>query len=248
MNVSTEAELPQPAGSKVPPAFVALVAPDSGMERQARVGKVRQAFLVAWVFAILAGAAAATRVDARTSTIARLEQSKQIETMSDRQIDDEVTGDEKKFIVLTVAKKALAPPLDLLLFGFAIVTLGWFLKGRIRTSAVFPVSAAVLLPGAIANLLDAVTIFNRHQISPQQASLVPRTLADVFAAVGHPLMGAAAKLGAALDFYSLWAAVLMAFGIVACTTVPTRRALIGTLVAWACVRLLLTVASGGGHP
>src|SRR5882762_10150471 len=45
--VSTEAEAPQPART-VPPAIVALIAPDSGMERQAKVGKAGMAFLIAF--------------------------------------------------------------------------------------------------------------------------------------------------------------------------------------------------------
>lgn len=245
--IVTEAEAPQPA-ARVPPAFVALVAPDVGMKQQALTGRVRHAFAVAWICSILAGAAAAYRVDTRRTTMQQLEKSGQVATMSDRQIDDEVKGAEKKFIVLTTGIKAVQPPFFLLLTALCLVTLGWFLRGKIQGKAVFPVAAAALLPGAIANLIDAVTIFRRPMISPDDASLIPRTVTDILAAVGHPLNGAFAKLGNVLDFYSLWTAILVGFGLAACTTVPTRRALIGTLVAWFCVRLLTNVAMGGGHP
>ncbi len=39
---------------------------------------------------------------------------------------------------------------------------------------------------------------------------------------------------------------MMAFGVAAAGDVPTRRALICTLCAWVCLRLLLKTAMGGG--
>jgi len=54
------------------------------------------------------------------------------------------------------------------------------------------------------------------------------------------------KLGNTVDFFSLWAALLLAFGVAAAGEVPTRRALIGTLCAWLCYRLVVSVAIGGG--
>jgi hypothetical protein len=39
---------------------------------------------------------------------------------------------------------------------------------------------------------------------------------------------------------------MMAFGVAAAGDVPTRRALIGTLCAWVCLRLVLKTAMGGG--
>jgi len=39
--------------------------------------------------------------------------------------------------------------------------------------------------------------------------------------------------------------VLMAFGVAAAGEVPTRRALLGTLCAWVCLRLVTNVAMGG---
>jgi hypothetical protein len=38
---------------------------------------------------------------------------------------------------------------------------------------------------------------------------------------------------------------MMAFGVAATGDIPVRRALIGTLVAWVCLRLLTNVAIGG---
>jgi Yip1 domain len=241
--VSNEAGLPQPRG--MPPALVAMVAPDAGMERQARVGKPGLAVLIAIVCALFAAFAQASRVDARSVTLQKLEKEGQLTTMSDRQVDDETRNAERLFQVVRVASGAFEAPAFLLVGGLAVVVLVWFLKGKLKGRAVFPVSAAVLLPGALANLLDGITALRMGALPPGHAVLAPRNLAGVFASLGAPLSGAALKLGTALDFFSLWAAVLMAFGVAAAGDVPTRRALIGTLCAWVCLRLVLAVAIGG---
>jgi len=243
--VSTEAEAPRPARA-VPPAIVALIAPDSGMERQAKVGKAGLAFLIAFACALFAAFAHSARVDARSSTLQRLEQAGQLSSMSERAIEDETRNAERLFQVMRVASGALEAPLFLLLGGLSVVVLVWFLRGRVKGRAVFPVAAAVLLPGAIANLLDGFTALRQSSLPAGPAILAPRDLAGVIASLGHPLSGAALKLASAFDFFSLWAAVMMAFGVAAAGDVPTRRALVGTLCAWVCLRLVLKTAMGGG--
>ena len=93
MNVSTEAELQQPARRTVPPALVALAAPDVGMERQARIGTTRMAFVIAFTCAVIAAFAQAYRVDGKSATLQKLEKQGQLLTMSDRQLEDAVTED-----------------------------------------------------------------------------------------------------------------------------------------------------------
>jgi hypothetical protein len=151
-------------------------------------------------------------------------------------------------VAVSIALVFLDEPVraPLLLGALAIVVLVWFLRGRVKGRGVFPVAAAVLLPGAVANLLDGITALRHESLPARSAVLAPRNVAAVVAAFGHPLSGAALKLGNVVDFFSLWAAVLMAFGVVAVGEVPTRRALIGTLCAWLCYRLVVAVALSGG--
>jgi hypothetical protein len=136
-------------------------------------------------------------------------------------------------------------PVDLGLACLAVVFLVWFFRGRVTGSAVAPVAAATLLPGAIANLLDAFVAFRHTSLPPEGVPLSPRTLSAILPLLGHPLSDPWAKLGNALDFFSLWAALMMAFGVVAAGQVPRRTAIIGTLVAWIGVRLITQVAMGG---
>jgi hypothetical protein len=228
-----------------PSPFALLFAPDRGMERQARVGRALRLFLFAWLCSLLLGAATAYRVDARSSTLRKLEMSGQLQTMSDRQVADETHNAERVAEVASVAKGVVGAPLQLGSACVALLLLTWFLRGRVKGDAVAPVAATTLLPGAIANLLDAVTAFRHEALPPEGVPLTPRTLGDILPFFGHPLMDPWLKLGNALDFFSLWAAVMMAFGVAAVGQIPKKRAIPGTLIAWICYQLLTHVAMNG---
>jgi hypothetical protein len=245
LNVSSEAEFPPTASRTAPAALAALIAPDAGMERQARVGKAGLAVAIAMACALFAAFAQSSRVNARSATLQKLEQGGQLTTMSDRQIDDETKSAERVYQVKTMAWGALQAPIFLLVNALGVVVLVWFCRGKVKGRAVFPVAAAVLLPSAIGNLLDGITALRQASIPPEGAVLAPRNVAGVIAALGYPLSGAALKLAGALDFFSLWAAVLMAFGVAAAGDIPTRRALIVTLCGWVCLRLVFNVGMGG---
>jgi hypothetical protein len=225
---------------------VALVfAPDRAMERQALGGRVLWLFLFAWLCSLLLGAALAWRVDARSSTLRKLDASGQLQTMSDRQVADETRNAERVAQVVSVAKGVVSAPLRLGLSSLALLAMIWFLRGRVKGSAVVPIAAATLLPGAIANLLDAVSAFRHAAIPPEGVPLSPRSLGALLPLLGHPLPEPWLKLGNALDFFSLWTAVMLAFGVAAAGRLSKRSALLGTLGAWVCYRLLTNVATGG---
>jgi len=215
------------------------------MERQAKIGGVKFSFLIALICSLAAGGAEAWRVDAKASTLAKLEQEGSLQTKSERQIEEDTRNAERVYQVTHIGAAAVAAPLDLGLGCLAVLGLGWFLKGRITGKAVAPVAAATLLPGAVANLLDAITALRHSVLPPEPTLLSPRTLSAVLEVLGHPLTGAASKLGGAFDFFSLWSAVLLGFGVAAAAKLPLKRALVGTGVAWICFRLITRVAVGG---
>jgi hypothetical protein len=246
--VTAEAEIdaPVPAGGDGRPSPLALLfAPDRGMERQARVGRALWYLLFAWLCSLLLGAVLAVRVDATGSTLRAMEAAGQLQGMSDRQLAEETRNAERIFQVASVARGVVWVPLELGLGCLAVVALVWFFRGRIKGSAVAPVAAATLLPEALANLADAVTAFRHETLPPEGAALAPRTLNAILALAGQALPASWTKLGNALDFFSLWAAVMMGYGIAAVGRVPARTAVAGTLVAWVCYRLLTQVAMGG---
>lgn len=235
----------QPMRAGVPPALVALVAPDLGMERQARVGGVKLPLLIALACALFAGGALALRVDAGSATLKKLEQAGTLSTLSERQIEDETRTAERMFTVAKVGGALFEAPVGLGLAALATVLLGWFLKGRVKGSAVLPVAAATLLPAAIANLLNGMSALRERAVAPDATALVPTTLTAIAASLGHPLAAWGARLGGAFDLFSLWSALLLGYGVAAAAGIPVRRAVTGTLVAWLCWRLLTHVAVGG---
>lgn len=233
------------AGTRALLPFELLFAPDRGMFKQALVGRARWFFLFAWLCSILLGAALAYRVDARSSTLRKLEESGELQNMSDRQIADETRNAERVSQVASIAKSAVGTPVQLGLACLSILALSWFFRGRIKGSAVVPCAAPTLLPGALANLMDAIAAYRHPVLPPEGIQLGPRTLSAALELFGRPLMGPALKFGNALDFFSLWAAVMIAFGVAAAGQVPRRTAVTGTLVAWVCYRLLTNVATRG---
>ncbi len=245
MTTLNEAQPVVSVGDALRSPFVLLFAPDRGMERQARVGRARWFFLFAWLCSVLLGAAMAYRVDARSSTLRKLEMSGQLQTMSDRQIADETRSAERVFQVGSIAKGVVGAPVQLGLACLSVLALVWFFRGRIKGSAVVPVAATTLLPGAIATLMDAVTALRHTTLPPDGVPLGPRSLSAALALLGRPLPFPWVKFGDALDFFSLWAAVMLGFGVASVGQVPRRTAVVGTLVAWICFRLLTNVAIKG---
>lgn len=215
------------------------------MDRQARVGRALRLFLVAWLCSLLLGAALAYRVDAKSSTLRKLDASGQLQTMSDRQVAEETHNAERVAVVSSIARGLVSTPLQLGSATVSLLALVWFLRGRVKGSAVIPVAAATLLPGAIANLLDAVSALRHAALPPEGAPLAPRSLSAVLPFFGRPLIDPWLRFGTALDFFSLWAAVMLGFGVAAVGQIPRRSALIGTLIAWVCYQLLTNVATRG---
>lgn len=245
MILPTETEAQPPIGLAVPPALQALYAPDAGMERQARVGTVRLSFLIAFFCAILASLAQAYRVDSREATLKKMTTSGQAQTMSDRQFEDETQNANRLYQVARVGQGVFEAPIALGLGSLGVLALVWFLRGKLKGRAVIPVAAAALLPGAIANILDALSAWNHAALPPEGAALAPRNVSAIAAALGHAIPPPWVKLGNVADLFSLWAAVLMGYGVAAAGEIPVRRAMITTLAAWLCLRLLTQVASGG---
>lgn len=249
MTTSNEAHVETPvkerAASPLAALFALLFAPDRGMERQAKVGRARWLLLFAMACSIFLGAALAARVDARSNTLRNLEERGQLKSMSDRQIADETRSAERVSQVASIAKGVVSAPLQLGLTSVSLLALCWFFRGRIKGRAVAPVAAATLLPGALANVLDAITALRHTVLPPGGMPLSPRTLSAVLLTFGRPLPDPWQRFGGALDFFSLWAAVMLGYGVAATGQIPKRTAVVGTLIAWACFRLLTNVAIRG---
>ena len=236
-----------PGNWAVPSPVVALVAPDVGMERVAKRERVLVSFLFALFCSLLAAAAMSYRIDARDATLANLERSGQLKTMSDRQIEDQTKEAERGYVVKTIALAVVWPPVELGLLCVGLLGLSWFVRGRAKGKAVAAVAAATMIPGAIGDLVLAGAALGRRSIPPQGPSLVPSDLASMWAQISsHPLAGPAARLLGAFDVFSLWGALLAGYGLATAAKLPLRRAMTATIIGWLCVHVLLAAATGGG--
>src|SRR5258708_35544823 len=105
------------------------------MDRQARVGTARLPFLVAFACAVLAAFAQAYRVDSRAATLKTLEQGGQLQTMSDRQFDDETRNANRLYQPMRIGQGVVEPPVFLGLGRPAMAGLVWVLRSRARGRA-----------------------------------------------------------------------------------------------------------------
>jgi hypothetical protein len=229
----------------VPSSALALVAPDVGMPRVARRERILVPFLIVLFCSLLAAGATSYRVDARDATLTMLDQSGQLKTMSDRQIEDQTKDAERAFVVKTVAKGVLGPPFNLGVLCLGLLGLSWFVRGRSKGKAVAAVAATAMLPGAIENLLQALAVLRKPFVPTDGPPAIPADLASLWAQVsGHPLAGPAARLLGAFDVFSLWGALLVGYGLATAANLPLRRAMTATLVGWLCLHVLFAAATG----
>ncbi|HXN56001.1 MAG TPA: hypothetical protein VN874_07015 [Myxococcales bacterium] len=235
------------ANTTIPSPLLSLFAPDVGIPRVARTGRVRWMLGFATCCALLAGVATALRVDARDSTLRELEARGELKTMSDKQVEDAQKGAERAFMVARIAWAAVEAPLTLALDATGLFLLSWFLRGKLKAGPLLAVCGAALLPFAFANLLEVVAALRQQGIAPGVFNhLVPHDGADLAAALGHPLAGPLAKLAGAFDVVGLWSALLLGFGLSAAAELPARKAVLATLAGWLLWRLFAHVGLAGG--
>ncbi len=234
-----------PKTSPVPPQLAAVLFPDTAMERVAKSGRFGAALALAVACSLAVGGAEAWRVDAREPTLREAEMSGQLKNMSDKQLDDNTKAAERSFIVKRLAFSAVKAPLIWVGSLLGLFVVAWFLRGRSLPGALPAVASAALLPHAFADLLSAGAALQTPQLSPDHGPLIPRSLGAVLDAVGVHAPMAVAKLAGAVDFFSLWAALLLAFGLAPAAQLPRGKAIAATMVAWVLWRLVTQVALGG---
>ena len=234
-----------PKTSRVPPQLAALLFPDTAMAKVAKSGRWGVALAFAIACSLAVGGAEAYRVDAREPTLREAEMSGQLKNMSDKQLDDNTKGAERAFIVKRLAFTAVKAPLVWVGSLLGLVVVAWFLRGRSQPGALPAVAGAALLPHALADLLSAGAALQTAQLSPDHGPLIPRNLGAVLDALGVHAPMVAMKLAGAVDFFSLWAALLLAFGLAPAAQLPRGKAIAATMVAWVLWRLVTQVALGG---
>lgn len=196
------------------------------------------------------GTALALRLDASRLVIPRLELTGELAKASEREISEQIEQTQRVSIVTGVAKGVFVVPLEILFLAIALKVTAWLIGRKALFARAFTVAALTMLPLAVYHLVLAAAAFGQGSLSPKMVeALVPTSLAAVLQA--SPV---AARALAAVDFFNLWAALLMGLGFSAATQLaPWRGLLLGLFLylLFACavfIGLPGLMAGGPGGP
>lgn len=196
------------------------------------------------------GTALALRLDASRLVIPKLQQTGELAKASEREISEQIEQTERVAIVVGVAKGVFLVPLEILFLGLALKIAAWLIGRKALFMRAFTVAAITMLPLAVYHLVLAASALSQGSLSPKMAAeLVPTSLAALVQA--SPV--AARALGA-VDFFNLWAALLMGLGFSSATQLtPWKGLLLGLVlyVLFACavfIGLPGLMAGGPGGP
>jgi len=196
-----------------------------------------------------AGASFALRWNAAPSIIKGLEASGQLKGMPEADLLDQIQQAERLKLVTSIAGGLVLPALTVLGIAVALALLAWLLGKKGSFSAFFTAAAVGMLPLALARFLYGLVALVQTSLSEDRAAtLLPSSLAFVIHAQSPKLM----RLFSSLDFFQLWAALLVGVGFAAVVGMRRRQGLlIGALLFVAQLGVfgigLPALAGGGGR-
>jgi hypothetical protein len=195
-----------------------------------------------------AGASFAVRWNAAPSIIKGLEMSGQLKGMPEADLVDQIQQAERLKLVTSIAGGLILPALMVLGIAVALAVLAWLLGKKGTFNAFFTAAAVGLLPLALARFLYGLVALVQTSLSEDRAAtLLPSSLAFVVHAQSPKLM----RLFSSLDFFQLWAALLVGVGFAAVVGMRRRQGLlIGAVLFVAQLGVfgigLPALTSGGG--
>jgi hypothetical protein len=210
-----------------------------------------------WFFALslasivtaASGAVLALRLDAARVVIPKMAMAGELAKASEREISEAIQQAQRIALVGGIAKGLLLMPLIVLLLGVVLKVAAWLIGRKALFISCFTAAALTMLPVAIFHLVEIVIAFSQAVLTPAALSaLVPAS----------PGFETSAKLATVLktvDFFNLWAALVMGLGFAAASQWrPWKGALFGLLlyVLYAGVFLIgvpaiMSGAGPGGH-
>lgn len=174
---------------------------------------------VAWFF----------RWDATQMVVGNLVMSGDLAKSTEVEIADAIHQAERLALVGGLAKGIFLMPLFILLFAVAVKLTGWLIGKSIAFGKAFTAVAIGLLPIAVYHLVFAVVTLGQHAVTEgMRESLVPSSLAQIVQGVGPELT----RVLSAVDFFNLWAAVLIGLGFAEGTGMRRSRGVVVGLVLY----------------
>ena len=169
------------------------------------------------------GACFALRWNAAPTIVQGLEASGQLKGMPEADIADQIQQAERLKLVTSIAGGLVLPSLMVLGIALVLVLLAWLLGKKGAFNSFFTAAAVGTLPLALSRFLYGLVALVQTSLSESRAqTLLPSSLASVFHAQSPKLM----RLLSSLDFFSLWAALLVGVGFAAVVGMPRRQGLL----------------------
>jgi hypothetical protein len=169
------------------------------------------------------GAAFAVKWNAAPSIIQGLEKSGQLKGMPEADLADQIQQAQRLKLVTSVAGGLVLPVLMVLGIAVALSLLAWLLGKKGSFNGFFTAAAVGLLPLALARFLYGLVALVQTSVSEDRAAtLLPSTLAFALHSQSPKLM----RLLSSLDFFHLWAALLIGIGFAAVVGMRRRQGLL----------------------
>ena len=215
----------------------------------AAVGQKRWGIpLLLWMIAsVFGGVAAAARLDLAPTVMQQLQMAGQLTNMSDQDLAEKITSAQHLAIVGGVAQGLFLVPLLLLGAAIAVKFAAWLIGRSTPFKLCLSTVAVAMLPIAVSKVAFGVVALFQLSLTPMQLPmLLPSSLAVL--AHGSPKLLHALS---GIDFFSLWATVLLGLGFAKASGLSRTRALIFAFVLYACfvgvAHIGLPAMAGGPH-
>jgi Yip1 domain len=194
------------------------------------------------------GAAFALRWNAAPSIISGLEMSGQLKGMPEADLADQIQQAQRLMLVKKIAGGLFGPVLLVLGIALVLALLAWLLGKKGSFNAFFTAAAVGLLPLALARFLyGLVALVQTSLTEDREDTLLPSALSFVF----HPKSPKLMLFLSSLNFFHLWAALLVGIGFAAVVGMRRRQGLlVGALLFFAQIGVFaigLPGMSGGGR-
>ncbi len=168
--------------------------------------------LLVAVLTATAGALIALRLDASRLVIPKMQMSGELLKASEREVNEAVEQAQRVALVGNIAKGLLLMPLLMLLLGVVLKFAAWLLGRKALFIDLFTVATLTMLPIGVFHAAEGLAAMQLEVITPRLAeSLIPSSVASVKAFTAPKLMG----VYRALDFFNIWAALVMGLGFAA---------------------------------
>ncbi len=219
-------QLPETSARSRPwEALAALWNPVEAVPRAVEATRWVLPLLLTMILTALGSAAVGTRLDTARVVLPKLAESGELAKATEREVSEQIEQAQRVAIVAGVAKGIVVVPLLALLASAGLWIWSWLMGGRATFQRLFTAVALASLPFACAQGITLASALRQRTLSPVMVDeLVPSSAA---AFVPAPVDSGPKELKAPrpewkpqasrsllglLDFFHLWAALLLGWG------------------------------------